>query len=40
MNCKHDFVTNKDGLWTNSRLGFAKKNDGYETFWRKIMGIE
>ena len=40
MVCKYDFVTIKDGLWTNSKLGFAEKNDGSETFWRKIMGIE
>ena len=34
MNCEYDFVTIKDGLWTNSRLGFAEKNDGYETYVR------
>ena len=34
MNCKYDFVTIKDGLWTNSRLGFAEKNDGYKTYVR------
>ena len=34
MNYKDDFVTIKDGLWTNSRLGFAEKNDGYETYVR------
>ena len=34
MNYKYDFVTIKDALWTNSRLGFADKNDGYETYVR------
>ena len=34
MNYKYDFVTIKDGLWTNGRLGFAEKNDGYETYVR------
>ena len=27
-------MTIKDGLWTNSRLGFAEKNDGYKTYVR------
>ena len=34
MNSRFDFVTIKHGLWTNSRLGFAEKNDGYETYVR------
>ena len=34
MNCKYDFVMIKDGLWMYSRLGFAEKNDGYETYVR------
>ena len=34
MNCEYDFVKIKDAHWTNSRLGFAEKNDGYETYVR------
>ena len=34
MNCEYDFVTIKNALWTKSRLEFAEKNDGYETYVR------
>ena len=34
MNSRFDIVTIKDRLWMNSRLGFAEKNDGYETYVR------
>ena len=36
VNSRFDFVTIKDGLWMNSRLGFAEINDGYRTCVRHV----